>query len=217
MSAPKISPECSGYLDQVLEFRRSVRSFKPEIPPKEVVKSILRAGILAPFASMAADKDLRRFVVVSKESPITPRIVELVKKRADAVFQRLNEEMERNAELKEKAQRFARRLEVVSKEGIPAIGTAPYYIVVAERKGYPPVAQHSLAHCLQNMWLKAASIGLGFQLISITAELAHDKDFCDLLGIPFDEFELNGCSLGYPAVEPASALRPEVDELTRWV
>jgi nitroreductase len=217
MSVPRISPECSGYLDQVLEFRRSIRSFKSEIPPKEVVKGILRAGILAPYASMAADKDFRRFIVLSRENPITPKIVELIKKRAEAVFMRLNEEMQKNAELKEKAQRFASRLEMVSKEGIPAIGTAPYYVVVAERSGYPPVAQQSLAHCLQNMWLKATSTGLGFQLISITAELAHDKDFCDLLGIPFGEFELNGCALGYPAAEPASALRPEVHEVTRWV
>ncbi|MDD1752352.1 MAG: nitroreductase family protein [Methanotrichaceae archaeon] len=181
------------------------------------MKSILRAGILAPYASMAAYKDFRRFVVVSRDSPLTPKIAELVRKRAAAVYQKLNDEMQRNAELKEKAQRFARRLEVVSREGIPAIGTAPYYIVVAERRGYPPVAQQSLAHCLQNMWLKTTSMGLGFQLISITAELAHDREFCDLLGIPFGEFELNGCALGYPAVEPTSASRPELDEVTRWV
>ena len=217
MSFSKISLECSRYLDEVLESRRSIRSFKPEIPSKEIVKEILRAGILAPYASMASDKDFRRFVVVSRDSPITPKIAVLVRMRAAAVYQRINDEMQRNAELKEKAQRFAKRLDTVSKEGIPAIGTAPYFVVVAERRGFPPVAQQSLAHCLQNMWLKATSMGLGFQLISITAELAHDKDFCDLLGIPFGEFELNGCALGYPAVEPASAARPEVDEVTQWV
>ena len=92
--------------------------------------------------------------------------------------------MQRNAELKDMAQRFAKRLEVVSKEGVPAIGAAPYCVVVAERRGYTPMAQQSLAHCLQNMWLKATSMGLGFQLISITTEMAHDKDFCDSLGFP---------------------------------
>ena len=132
MSVSKISPECSNYLDEVLEYRRSIRSFKPEIPSKDVVMSVLRAGILAPYASIAADKDFRRFVVVSRDSPIIPRIAELLRRRADAVYQRLNEEMQRNAELKDKAQRFAKRLEVVSKEGVPAIGAAPYYVVVAD-------------------------------------------------------------------------------------
>jgi nitroreductase len=217
MSVSKISPECGRCLDEVLEYRRSIRTFKPEIPSKDVVKSVLKAGILAPYASMATDKDFRRFIVISRASPLMPRIAELVKKRAAAVRQSLNEEMGRNVELKAKAQRFAKRLEAVSKEGIPAIGAAPYYIVVAERRGYPPVAQQSLAHCLQNMWLKATSMHLGFQLISITAEMAHDKDFCDLMGVPFGEFEFNGCALGYPAVEPASASRPDVDEVTRWL
>lgn len=201
----------------MLESRRSIRSFKPEIPSKEAVKEVLRAGILAPYAAMAADKDFRRFVVVSRDSPVTSRIAELVRKRAAAVYQRLSDEMQRNPELKDKTQRFAKRLETVSKDGIPAIGTAPYYVVVAERKGYPPVGQQSLAHCLENMWLKATSLGLGFQLLSITAEMALDKDFCDLLRIPFGEFELNGCALGYPAIEPTPALRPDVDEVTRWI
>lgn len=217
MSFSKISPECSRYLDEVLESRRSIRAFKPEIPSEEAVKEVLKAGILAPYASMAADKDVRRFVVISRDSPATPRIAELVRKRAAATYQRLNDEMQRKPELKDKAHRFAKRLEAVSKEGIPAIGTAPYYVVVAERRGFPPVGQQSLAHCLENMWLKATSLGLGFQLISITAEMALDKDFCDLLGIPFGEFELNGCALGYPAIEPAPASRPEVDEVTRWI
>jgi nitroreductase len=217
MSSSRISPECSRYLDEVLESRRSIRSFKPEIPSREAVKEVLKAGILAPYAAMAVDRDFRRFAVVSRDSQATPKIAELVRERAAAVHRRLSDEMQRNPELKDKAHRFAKRLEAISKEGIPAIGTAPYYVVVAERRGFPPVGQQSLAHCLENMWLKATSLGLGFQLISITAEMALDKEFCDLLGIPSREFELNGCALGYPAVEPAPVSRPDVDVVTRWI
>ena len=216
-SLTRVNPECSKFLDDILESRRSIRSFKPEFPPKEAVKAVLRAGILAPYAALAADKDFRRFVVVYRDSPVTARISELVKRRAGAVSQRLAEEMSRNPELKDRAHRFAKRLEAVSREGILAIGIAPYYVVVAERRGFPPVCQQSLAHSLENMWLKATSLGLGFQLISITAEMALDKEFCDLLSIPYGEFELNGCALGYPAAEPSPASRPEVDEVTRWL
>jgi nitroreductase len=217
MSPSRISPECRRFLDEVLESRRSIRSFKPEIPSREDVREVLRAGILAPYAAMAVDNDIRRFVVVSRDSPSTPRIAQLVRKRAAIMHQRLSKEMQSNPELKEKANRFAQRLAAISKEGIPSIGAAPYYVVVAERRGYPPVGQQSLAHCLENMWLKATSLGLGLQLISITAEMAMDKEFCDLLGVPFGEFELNGCALGFPAIEPAPRSRPDADAVTRWI
>ncbi len=46
------------------------------------------------------------------------------------------------------------------------IGSAPYFIVGAEKKGFPAVEQQFLAHCLENMWLKATALGLGFQLVS---------------------------------------------------
>ena len=217
MSFSKISLECSRYLDEVLESRRSIRSFKPEIPSKEIVKDILRAGILAPYASMASDKDFRRFVVVSRDSLITPKIAELVRKRAPAVYQRINDEMQRNAELKDKAQRFAKRLDTVSKEGIPAIGTAPYFVVVAERRGFPPVAQQFLAHCLQNMWLKATALELGFHLVSATALMAEDASFCELVGVPFGEYELNGCALGVPREAPPPRERPALEDTTSWL
>jgi nitroreductase len=218
MSTPMVSHECNRALDEVLESRRSIRSFKPEIPPKDLVKDVLRAGILAPFAAAALEgKDFRRFVVVARDSPVTARIADLVKRRAAAISIGLKEGLLRDPELNEKARRFARRLEEVSLQGVPSIGAAPYFIVAAERKGFPPVEHWSLAHSLENMWLKATALGLGFQLISLTAELAQDKEFCDLLGIPYGEFELNGCAIGYPAEKPAPVWRPNVDEITKWI
>ncbi len=54
--------------------------------------------------------------------------------------ERLHEDMKENMDLREKGIGFAQRLDMIKKRGmVPGIGTAPYYIVVAERKGYPPV------------------------------------------------------------------------------
>ena len=131
--------------------------------------------------------------------------------------EQLSLKMQGDPALQSKAQRFAKRLEVISREGVPGVGTAPYFIVVAERKGFPPVEQQSLAHCLQNMWLKATALDLGFHLVSATAEMAKDKEFCDLLGIPFREFEINGCAVGYPSKQLPPAQRQDVEEVTRWI
>ncbi len=125
--------------------------------------------------------------------------------------------MATNPYLQKKAAGFSQRLEQFAKRGVLGIGTAPYYVVVAERKGIPPVEQQSLAHCLQNMWLKATALGLGFHLVSFTAQMAEDGDLCGILDIRPGEFELNGCAMGYPKSVPPKPSRPAVNDATRWI
>jgi nitroreductase len=79
---------------------------------------------------------------------------------------------------------------------------------MSARKGIPPA--EALAHCLQNMWLKATALGLGFQLISGTGEMSGNKDLCELLGIPFGGFRLDGCLIGHPDRPPAPIDRPRL-------
>ena len=140
-----------------------------------------------------------------------------MQRHVKAMSEKLSLKMQSDPSLQSKAQKFARKLEVISREGVPGVGTAPYFIVVAERKGYPPVEQHSLAHCLQNMRLKATALDLGVHLVSATAEMAKDKEFCKLLGIPFEEFEINGCAVGYPSEKLPHAQRQDVEEVTSWL
>jgi hypothetical protein len=37
------------------------------------------------------------------------------------------------------------------------------------------------------------------------------------LGVPFKEFELNGCAVGYAKAPPPARRRPTVDETTTWL
>ena len=64
----------------------------------------------------------------------------LVMAEIQRMSESLHEEMKNNLRLREHAMRFAQRLAMIKKLGFvyTGIGTAPYYIVVAERKGYPP-------------------------------------------------------------------------------
>jgi nitroreductase len=45
MNGLKISKECLETFDNVLEARRSIRFFKNEMPPKELVEDIITAGL----------------------------------------------------------------------------------------------------------------------------------------------------------------------------
>ncbi len=96
---------------------------------------------------------------------------------------------------------------------------APYFIVIAEYHGIaiPDLGQHSLAHCLKNVWLKATALDLAYQIISAPAEMNNDAQFCSLLGLQPGEWDLMGCALGYAKHPIGPSKRPSADEVTVWL
>ncbi|MDO9035756.1 MAG: nitroreductase family protein [Methanoregula sp.] len=209
------------HLDQILADRRSYRMFTSAIPKEDQIRRILHAGLLAPYAAAAVggSKDyFRRFFVMKKGSLSMETAIPLLMKQVNLMAQGLEKEMETNPALRKKAVKFVQRLEMIQKAGrVPGVGNAPYYIVVAERKGFPPVELQSLAHCLENMWLKATALELGFQLVSITSQMSGNAEFCKILGFPTGEWELMGCAVGFPADELSPSIRPPVEDVTLWL
>ncbi|MGB7787262.1 nitroreductase family protein [Methanoregula sp.] len=209
------------YLDQILGERRSHRTFTSEYPPEDEIRRILHAGLLAPFAAAAVGTShdyFRRFFVIGRGSKAMNTMAPLALAQVQRMGDGLEKEMAKNPAVREKAAAFAQRLAMIRKAGIvPGVGTAPFYIVVAERRGFPPVSLQSLAHCMENMWLKATALGLGFQLVSITSQLSDDPAFCEVLGISPGVWDLMGCAVGYPADELSPSIRPPVNDVTCWL
>jgi nitroreductase len=205
-------------LDEIIAARRSIRSFKQNAPPREMIETILQAGLAAPFAGLAvgSGKDYRRFVVIPRDSGVSARVAAIGKQQMALMLEHLQQKIQQEPSFAQQGQAFVKRMEMIAEHGLP-IGNAPYYIVVAERKGFPPAEAQSLAHCLQNMWLKATAMGLGFQLISATEQMSDNEDFCKLLGIPFGEFRLDGCLIGYPDRPPAPIERPRLTDVMTWL
>lgn len=216
-----ISTQKNVMLDQILADRRSHRMFRPEPCSEDEIRRILHAGLLAPFAAAAVGNShdyFRRFFVIRNGSESMKAAIPLVKQQIAKMSGELDAAMKNNPPLRAKAAGFVGRLSMMKEKGfIPGIGTAPYYIVVAERKGFPPVEQQSLAHCLENMWLKATALELGFQLVSVTSQMSADPAFCAILKIPPGEWELMGCAVGYPADELSPSIRPPVEDVTAWL
>lgn len=215
------STEENAVIDRVIGCRRSHRQFRPEVPETEDIRRILHAGLLAPFAAAApgTSKDyFRRFFVVRSGSAAMNEVSPLVMAKVRRMEVDLARAMENDPVLRQKAAGFSRRLAMIVKGGIvPGIGTAPYYIVAAERRGFPPVELQSLAHCMENMWLKATALGLGFQIVSVTSEMADDPAFCKIIGVRPGEWALMGCAVGYAQDELSPAIRPPVEDVTTWV
>ncbi len=210
--------ECNKIIDQVIESRRSIRKFKTESPPRELIEKVLQAGLWAPYASAAVTReDYRRFTVIPRESKATAQVAQILKRHMQSFVKQLESKMLTDEFTKQHAGPFVSRLKMMGEHGMPQIGTAPYYIVIAEQRGIPSSEQQSLAHCLQNMWLKATALGLGMQLISLTEQLANDKEFCDLINIPLGEYALDGCVIGYPDMNPPAPKRPKLNNVITWL
>ena len=216
-----ISVQKNVYLDQILAERRSHRMFRPDFCSEDEIRRILHAGLLAPFAAAAVGNShdyFRRFFVMRRGSESMNAVIPLVKQQVQKMSAELEAEMKKDPALRAKAAGFVRRLSMMQEKGfVPGIGTAPYYIVVAERRGFPPVELQSLAHCLENMWLKATALDLGFHVVSVTSQMSVDPAFCAILGLPAGEWELMGCAVGYPADELSPSIRPPVEDVTVWL
>jgi nitroreductase len=211
----------SKVLDEIIRMRRTHRVFGPGIPPEYEVETVIEAGLSAPFAAAAAGSGkeyFRQFFVFRRDSRKFGEISGVLMKKVLEMTADLEQAMERDPDLQEKAGLFMKRLKAIREMGIiPGIGTAPYYIIIGEKAGFPPVMQQSIAHCLENMWLKATVLNLGFQLVSLTGQMGSDPDFCRILGLPPSKFEMNGCALGYPAEDLPPSVRPPADMVTRWM
>lgn len=190
-------------IDKILKTRRSIRQFNNEIPDKESITEIIEAGRLAPYAGLAnkGTFDFRKFFVFSNESKeieiIKTIMIENIKKK------------------KPTTEKMKKIFDMFIKNG-PQIGNAPWYIVVAERKGFPPREEQALAHCMENMWLKSTSLGLGFQLVSAINDLQNDVVFNEMLGLNAGEFAFDSCLVGYPVSPLSESERVEPLLSIKW-
>jgi len=211
--------EINIVFDEIVRSRRSVRSFKEDKPPKSLVNEIISAGMLAPYASQAAgDKeDFRRFFVFENNTVSMETASRFMMRKAADGVQHFEKLISEKPVLKPKFQPFLEKLSAAGGKGVLGVGTAPYFIVVAELRGVPPVENESLAHTLENMWLKATALSLGFHLVSLTSQMAEDEKFMKLLNLPVGKFALNGCAIGYPNFIHPATPRPDVIKSTIWM
>jgi nitroreductase len=211
--------DCNKVFDEIIKSRQSIRSFKDDIPSKENIEDILEAGMLAPYAAQAVgeNEDFRRFFVFENGSNSMEIARILMYKKAEQGLDHFKKMVEEKPFLKGKVQSFMDKLQMIVDKGVIGVGTAPYFIVVAELRGVPPVEMESIAHCLENMWLKATELELGFGLVSLTSQMAEEEEFMKLLGMPVGKYGINGCAIGYPAAQIPHKSRPDTKKATKWM
>ncbi len=211
--------ECNKVFDEIIKSRRSVRFFKDQFPSKEDIENILDAGMMAPYAAQAVgeNQDFRRFFVFKNGSDNMEIAGNLMQKKAEEGLNHFKNMIAEKPFLKGKVQPFMEKLQMFVDNGVLGVGTAPYFVIVAELGGVPPVEQESIAHCLENMWLKATELKLGFHLVSLTSQMAEEEDFMKLLQLPVGKYGINGCAIGYPVADTPPVERPDTKKVTMWL
>ncbi len=106
----------------------------------------------------------------------------------------------------------------IPKEGAPASLPAPVLLVVLydpERRA--PASEGdflgiiSLGCVMENMWLEAKSLGIGFHIVSAFSAPDIAKEISHILGIPAHLRIAFSCRIGYPAAAPGKYLRVRRD------
>lgn len=121
-----LNEECNKALDDIIEARRSIRKFKLEKPPRELIEKVMQAGLLAPFSGLAVSRsDFRQFIVIPRESKATPMIALLLRQKIVAICKQLEKQMEHDLFLKERGHVFCENLKAMSQHGVPNIGKGP--------------------------------------------------------------------------------------------
>jgi len=209
----------NAVLDDIILGRRTNRAFTKEPPPRAAIEQIIQAGLWAPYAAVAVGgrADFRRFLVFSQGTQAMADAVRLIQLRARSFLESMKPKDEAGTAGSGSAPAYFERIKALAENGHPSLKAAPYFIVLAEYQGIPASGLQSLAHALENMWLKATALGLAFQLISITERMSEDRAFVDLLGLPFGSYVLDGCAIGYPAAAPPEAKRIDAGAVTKWL
>ncbi len=178
--------------------RTSVRRFRPDPVPREIIKRLLDCAIRAPNHKLT---EPWRFTVLTGRAK--DRFAEI---RAKHRLKRYSDPA--TAEALAGADKVRRE----SRE-------TPVYIVVMAAMNPDEITREedyaATMMAIANLMIAAESLGLGTYLKS--GGVMQDPELIDLAGVP-DKYRVVGLlSLGYPAEQDPPRRRKPAGDLTRWV
>lgn len=213
-------PQQIAALEEIIRSRRSTRSFSGQVPD-EVLQKIVESAVYAPFAAGAGIplKEGRRIFIFRQGTEPMEQAKAIMDEQLRNGASKIGMAVSLFPFLRKKMQFFANRIKSTAETGIPGLTEGSFYIVAAEKKGFPPIAEQALAHVMQNMWLTATAYGVGFQVLSVTSGLSKNRRFMQLLDLPPKEKEwaLSGCVVGMPKHSSKGKRERDTEHFIRWV
>ena len=205
-------------LEEVIRTRRSIRRYRPEAPPREVIGRLVEVAAMAPSAS---NKQPWRFFACDDRATID-RMAKAVQESVDRVAAHVDDRlMDAFRAYGEYFVRF-REAPVVIVPAFREMAVLSHLVgatvpeeeraCIAELEFNSGIVSASLA--LQNLMLFAHSMGLGSS--SMTGPLLAAPALKSLLGIPPSWRIAAVVPVGYPDESPAATPRKPVEDVIRW-
>jgi Nitroreductase len=184
---------------KVIMERRSIRKFKSDPIPKEVLERIIKLGMWAPSAMNTQPWE---FYVFSGEA--RDRIGDILGKSVENIAPRLKE-------------LFPEKMQKITQYFFSAMGGAPVIILVLSKKlpieQYQQGAIQSCAAAIQNLLLAAHIEGLG--ACWMTGPLWVEEEVLAYLGRQDDTRMVAAIPIGYP--DQAPPVPPRKHETIYWI
>ncbi|RJQ51138.1 MAG: hypothetical protein C4526_10780 [Nitrospiraceae bacterium] len=216
-----------------IEKRKSIRAYKPDPVPRDVLKKVIRAAVAAPSKG---NSQIWEFVVVTGDElkEIKGMLSGLLK--TDFIpMMKLTDEDSASPALEQAKIRSSRNKEEMSKilkpmgldfedfmlEGTFRFFDAPAVVMVFIEDIYLKNLPHllSVGAAVQNVLLSAQTAGLGTCWIG--GVWRYTKQIRKVLGIPDNKMLVSSVAIGYTddesPINKYKSGRESVDELVRWI
>jgi nitroreductase len=213
-------------LTEVIEGRKSIRAFKPDPVPKEIIENILRLAVKAPSAinlqpwgftivsGREKERLCRRLLKAYGEKRVScsPRasrpLPPEVERRSKKLFQ----------EMKPYIDKLGVPFEDFINEGSFNFYGAPTAVIISMDRAFPKTRLVCIGASLGYLVLSAQAFGLGTCPIGIIT--AFEDEIKDQLNIPEAKEVILGVALGYPdwgnPVNRFTSSRENLPDITRW-
>lgn len=126
-------------LEQIIKSRCSTRSFSKENLPIDYVNEIIQSCVYAPYDNPTGlpYNEIRKIFIFKQNTDSMSQVRDILFSQIKKYSKILNTTLKVFPLLRKKLRPFADKLISNSQNGIPALCDAPYFIVIAEKKGFP--------------------------------------------------------------------------------
>lgn len=125
-------------IEKIIRTRRSCRSFSGQVPD-EVLQKIVESAVYAPFAAGTGIplKEGRRIFIFRQGTEAMDQARQIIGAQLRSGAAKIGRAVRFFPFLRKKMQFFANRISTTAAKGIPGLSEGSFYIVVAEKKGFP--------------------------------------------------------------------------------
>jgi nitroreductase len=186
--------------------RRSVRDYKPNDVPDEIIKELIRAGTYAPFSPYPTRQQPRRFVVI-KNREMMDRLSERAKKLWLDMGTNSDSEIKRPENI----------MKALKMPEFNIFYNAPVLIFIFAMPHAYTSHEYDCAAAAENMLIAARSLGIGSCWIGLGMPLDSDQNTLAELDVPEGYRLMVPLIFGYPVKDTQTAPTRDEEVIFKWI